>query len=141
MKKPTIITLPIVPPTTTHQAKKIIRAGKHASLADSKELKQVTSDYLTLLKPYQPDTPITGPVHLAIRFVWPYRKSEPRKNRCNLIPKTTKPDWDNMAKTLQDVMTKLGFWLDDAQVFSASVGKWWGYEPGITIVIQERRSA
>lgn len=141
MNEPVVITLPIVPPTKTHQDKKIVRIGKHSKLADTKELKQVTSDYLTLLQPYKPSRPFTGPVHLGFRFVFPYRKSEPKKNRVGLIAKTTKPDWDNMAKTLQDVMTKLLFWQDDAQVFSASVDKWWGEEPGITISIQsiERR--
>lgn len=136
MNKPTVIVLPIVPPTTTHQDKKIVRVGKYTKLADTKELKHVTSDYLTLLDPYKPAQPLTGPVHVGFRFVFPYRKSEPKKNRVGLIAKTTKPDWDNMAKTLQDVMTKLGFWLDDSQVFSASVAKWWGEEPGITIFIQ-----
>jgi len=137
MNKPMTIILPIVPPTKTHQNKKIVRIGKHARLADSKELKLVISDYLTLLKPYQPARPLTGPVSLKLDFVWPYRKSEPKKNRGGLIPKTTKPDWDNLAKTLQDVMTRLRFWDDDAQVYASSVGKWWGEEPQITITVQE----
>ena len=54
MNKPITIMLPIVPPTKTHQNKKIVNIGKHAKLADTKELKLVISDYLTLLKPYQP---------------------------------------------------------------------------------------
>ena len=79
MNKPITIMLPIVPPTKTHQNKKIVNIGKHAKLADTKELKLVISDYLTLLKP----------------------------------------------------------WEDDAQVYSASVEKWWGEEPQITITVQE----
>ena len=106
MNKPITIMLPIVPPTKTHQHKKIVNIGKHAKLADTKELKLVISDYLTLLKPYQPARPLT------------------------------KPDWDNLAKTLQDVLTRLRFWEDDAQVYSASVEKWWGEEPQITITIR-----
>ncbi|ANU61997.1 RusA family crossover junction endodeoxyribonuclease [Akkermansia muciniphila] len=137
MNKPITIMLPIVPPTKTHQNKKIVNIGKHAKLADTKELKLVISDYLTLLKPYQPARPLTGPVSLKLAFVWPYRKSEPKKKRIGLIPKTTKPDWDNLAKTLQDVLTRLRFWEDDAQVYSASVDKWWGEEPQITITVQE----
>lgn len=110
MNKPITIMLPIVPPTKTHQNKKIVNIGKHAKLADTKELKLVISDYLTLLKPYQPARPLTGPVSLKLAFVWPYRKSEPKKNRIGLIPKTTKPDWDNLAKTLQDVLRGSGSW-------------------------------
>lgn len=137
MSEPISIRLRVVPPTKTHQDKKIVRIGKHAKLADTKELKLVISDYLTLLKPYQPARPLTGPVSLKLSFVWPYRKSEPKRNRGGLIPKTTKPDWDNLAKTLQDAMTRLSFWEDDAQVYSASVEKNWGEEPQITITVWE----
>lgn len=45
MNKPITIMLPIVPPTKTHQNKKIVNIGKHAKLADTKELKLVISDY------------------------------------------------------------------------------------------------
>ena len=61
MNKPITIMLPIVPPTKTHQNKKIVNIGKHAKLADTKELKLVISDYLTLLKPYQPARAPAGP--------------------------------------------------------------------------------
>ena len=68
MNKPVVITLPIVPPTKTHQDKKIVRIGKHSKLADTKELKLVISDYLTLLNPYKPDgaCPSWIPVCLAL---------------------------------------------------------------------------
>ena len=137
MNKPITIMLPIVPPTKTHQNKKIVNIGKHAKLADTKELKLVISDYLTLLKPYQPARPLTGPVSPKQALGRPHPQSAPKKNRIGLIPKTTKPDWDNLAKTLQDVLTRLRFWEDDAQVYSASVDKWWGEEPQITITVQE----
>ena len=52
--------LPIVPPTKTHQNKKIVNIGKHAKLADTKELKLVISDYLTLLKPINRPGPCRG---------------------------------------------------------------------------------
>ena len=35
----------------------------------------------------------------------------------------TRPDCDNVAKLLIDCMTKLGFWLDDAQVARLRVSK------------------
>lgn len=134
------IHLPIVPPKTTHQAKKIVRIGGFSRLADKPELTEVISDYMSILRPYAPDKPITGAVVLKLEFVFPWRKSEPKKNRVlGRRPMTSKPDWDNLAKTLVDVMTKLGFWVDDSQIFSGHPVKWWGDDVGITIEFEEWR--
>lgn len=136
------IHLPVVPSKTTHQAKRIVRRGRYSSLADKPELVNVVNDYLTLLGPYAPEKPITGPVVMTIEFVFPWRKSESKKNRAmGKFPMTSKPDWDNLAKTLADVMTKLGFWIDDAQVFDGRSLKFWGDDVGITIEFEEWRSA
>ena len=51
--------------------------------------------------------------------------------------RTTKPDTDNLQKLLKDVMTKLGFWKDDALVCSELVEKFWADIPGIYIRIKE----
>ena len=39
--------------------------------------------------------------------------------------KTTKPDVDNMAKLLIDVMTECGYWHDDGQVSQLLLTKYW----------------
>lgn len=132
------IRLQIVPPKTTHQAKKIVRIGGFSKLADKPELVEVVSDYISLLRPYAPKKPIEGAVELHLEFVFPWRKSEPKKNRVNgKMPMTSKPDWDNMSKTITDVMTKLGFWRDDSQVTFGCVRKYWGDDVGITIKYRE----
>lgn len=51
--------------------------------------------------------------------------------------KTTKPDTDNLQKALKDIMTKLGYWKDDALVVSEVVEKFWAERPGIFIHIRE----
>jgi len=48
----------------------------------------------------------------------------------------TKPDTDNLQKMLKDVMTRLGFWQDDALVASDFCEKFWAELPGIYIKIQ-----
>ncbi|MEG1071977.1 MAG: RusA family crossover junction endodeoxyribonuclease, partial [Akkermansia sp.] len=104
-----IFFLPVVSPRTTHQAKKIVRVGGFTKLADKPELKAVVSDYMTLLRPYAPAKPIEGAIRIHLEFTFPWRKSEQKKNRAKgAIPMTSKPDWDNMAKTIVDVMVKLG---------------------------------
>lgn len=136
------IFLPIVPPKTTHQSKKIVRIGKFHKLADKPELTEVISDYMSLLQPYAPPRPLSGPIILDLEFVFPWRKSEPKRNRIlGKIPMTSKPDRDNMEKTLNDVMTKLGFWTDDAQIFDGRTSKYWGDNVGITIEFAEWRPA
>ena len=90
--------LPIVPPTKTHQNKKIVNIGKHAKLADTKELKLVISDYLTLLKPYQPanllDDDVRIPFHCpapdgaglpeaGLRLALPQERAEKKPDRAH----------------------------------------------------------
>lgn len=77
--------LPIVPPTKTHQNKKIVNIGKHAKLADTKELKLVISDYLTLLKPYQPARPLTGAglPEAGLRLALPQERAEKKPDRAH----------------------------------------------------------
>ena len=50
--------------------------------------------------------------------------------------RTTKPDTDNLQKLLKDVMTKLGFWRDDALVASEVIEKFWADVPGIFIRVE-----
>lgn len=42
-----------------------------------------------------------------------------------------------MVKTLKDVMTRMGFWIDDAQVACEQVSKLWDTEPRIEIEISQ----
>jgi len=50
--------------------------------------------------------------------------------------KYTKPDTDNLIKLLKDVMSKHGFWHNDAQVASEITEKFWASTPGIFISVE-----
>ena len=41
----------------------------------------------------------------------------------NGMPKSTRPDTDNLVKLLKDVMTKCGYWWDDSQVAYETISK------------------
>jgi len=41
---------------------------------------------------------------------------------------TSKPDADNLAKAVMDVLTRLGAWTDDALVWDLSVKRRWNTE-------------
>lgn len=84
------------------------------------------------LKPFKPKEPISGPIAVHISWYFPTDKKKDFYQ-----PKTTKPDVDNMAKGLLDVMTHMGFWKDDNQVCRLTLMKFWAprNEAGIEIQV------
>ena len=76
---------------------------------------------------------ITGPVAVALTFWMPRPKSHLRKDG-TVKPSapeghTQKPDVDNLAKAVLDVLTDLRAWEDDAQVHSLSITREWVANP------------
>lgn len=125
--------IPMIPPTVTHQDKKIrafMRGGKPcAVLHDSERLKTVKQKFHAYLAPHRPPQPLTGPVRLVVKWIFP------ADGHGSGEWKTTKPDTDNMQKALKDTMTRLHYWQDDAQVASEIVEKFWGNPCGIFVQI------
>lgn len=101
-------------PKTTSQAKKINTAT--GSVFDSNGLKDAKATYESHLAKYAPKKPLCGA--LGIEFIFCYEAKPP-----HLVgePYTQKPDWDNAAKVLQDVLAKLNFLKDDKQIVQARV--------------------
>lgn len=132
--------LPITPPKATSQS-----AGKRMAIINgrpmffkNKAAAGAEHDYLVLCAPHKPASPIAGPVRLKVDFVFPWRKSEPKKRiALGRVPMTSKPDCSNAIKALEDCLTKLGYWNDDGQVADLHVTKAWGDRVGIYISIQE----
>ena len=128
------------PPKATHQAS--LRIMKRADgtqfvgkFAKSKG-KAAQNDLMTMLRPHAPQTSLKGPIACEITWVYPWRKSETKRNRAKcLMPCDTRPDCDNLCKMLFDAMTRLGFWDDDSQIFSVGFRKYWGDVPGIYVTI------
>lgn len=130
--------LAIVPPKATSQT-----AGKRIAIIRGKPMffknqkaQSAENDLTLLASRHAPEKPMEGPIHLEVAFSWPWRASEPKKNRLQgAMAHTSKPDCSNAIKMLEDVLTKLRFWNDDNQVASLRVTKWWSDEPGITVTI------
>lgn len=118
------------PPTTTAQMKKIgIMRGKPYVYAPS-SVASAKNELKVHLSPFVPPLPLSGPISLSVTWLFP------RGKHAHLEYRTTKPDTDNLEKLLKDVMTELGFWLDDAQVVIEHTEKLWSDEPtGISIEI------
>lgn len=129
--------LNIVPPKATSQTKRLVMVGGKPRFFPKKEHSAAEQDLLNLCMPYRPESPMTGALVLTVHFVFPWRKSESKRNMAlGRRPMDKRPDCDNLVKLVADVLTKLHFWGDDSQVSDLRVTKAWGDHPGIAIEIK-----
>ena len=130
------------PPKSTHQSGMRIMRRKDGTqfvgkFANSKA-KAAQDSLYALLMEHRPSRSMDGPLFLQVQWVYPWRKSEPKKNRAKGFRWCdTRPDADNIMKMLKDCMTRVGFWVDDSQIARLFVEKQWGECPGIHITITE----
>ena len=125
------------PPTVTHQDKELhayLANGKpRATLHDSAELRVARAKLHAYLAPHRPEAPAAGAVRLTVKWCFDRTGTAHADGEW----RTTRPDTDNLEKTLKDVMTELGWWRDDAQVASEICEKFWASVPGIWIRWEE----
>lgn len=121
----------IIPPTKTHQEKQVRIVKGKPIFYEPAELKAVRAKLEAHLAKHVPEQKYTGAVRLLTKWCFPITG-----DRNDGQWKTTKPDTDNMVKTLKDVMTKLGYWTDDSLVASEIIEKFWATVPGIYIKIE-----
>lgn len=121
--------LDLVPPTTTHQQKKIANRNGKTVVYEPPRLKAARELLALHLKLHRPKEPFAGPVRLMVRWCFP-------RGRHKEGWKTTRPDTDNLQKLLKDCMTDAGFWKDDALVAAETVEKVWADRPGIYIRVE-----
>ena len=132
-----IFHLPIVPPKATSQTKRLVMVGGRPRFFAKKEHQSAENDLTLLCAPHAPAMPLQGPVSLRVDFVFPWRKSEPKRRLAlGKVPNDSRPDCDNLVKLVGDVLTKLQFYKDDGQVSDLHVTKAWGDAVGISISIQ-----
>ncbi len=120
--------LPMIPPTATHQEKKVAVVKGKPVHYDPPDVKAARSKLTTHLAQHQPRRPMRGPVQLLVKWGFPLRGDHQDGEY-----KTSKPDTDNLIKLLKDCMTEVGFWKNDAQVASEINEKFWAKVPGIYI--------
>ena len=91
---------------------------------------------IDLFKDHRPPEPFEGPLRVEITIVWPWKKSETKKNRARgFLWSDKRPDISNIIKRFEDVLTLLRFWNDDSQIAWETVKKGWGDNPGIGLAI------
>ena len=120
----------MVPPTVTHQEKKVgVKNGKPV-FYEPQELADAREKLTAHLSKHVPKKYTSG-VRLIVKWCFPKGRHKNGEYR------TTKPDTDNLQKLLKDCMTKCGYWEDDALVASEVSEKFWADTPGIFIRIEE----
>lgn len=135
-----------VPPKHTAQASskilKNFKTGKYfVGKQENSLAAQAKNELIALMAQYAPEKPLDGPLELVVRWRYPFRASEPKKNRVAGVRFCdTRPDVDNICKLLLDCMTRLGFWQDDSQVARLEFGKYWAEQPGIGIEINQLKN-
>lgn len=93
-------------PTATAQQR---RHGANGRTWRSKGLTLAIATWRAALEQYAPEKPFEGPVKLCLSLHYHGKCKEP-------CYKVTRPDLDNTAKVVTDVMTSVGFWKDDNQI-------------------------
>lgn len=88
-------------------------------------------------KRHAPAQPLDGPIRLDLTFVAPWRASESKQIRSlGERAKDTKPDLDNLAKQVCDILESLGFYKNDAQISDLHLSKRWGPEPRLDVRVE-----
>lgn len=102
-----------------------------------KEIEQAEKLLAAQLAPFRPAAPFQGPLKLVAEWTFPWRTSEPKKNRAaGWMFKDTAPDCGNSNKALEDVMQREGFFINDSQLAFVTMIKFWGDRPGIKITLE-----
>ena len=83
---------------------------------------------------------LVGPLELRVRFVFPYLKGTAKRvtRLGTLIPKATRPDWDNLGKALCDALVGV-VCADDGLYVKVTVSKYLGPEPGAEVEVEEAK--
>jgi len=82
--------------------------------------------------------PIDEPVRVCVAAYFPIPQSWPKKKKehaqYHTVPVVTKPDCDNIIKSILDGLNGIAF-VDDKQVFALSISKYYSINPRTEISI------
>lgn len=125
--------MPMKPPTTTHQQKKVMIQNGKPIFYEPEDLKAARAKLMAHLGQHVPERKFKGPIRLMAKWCFPLTKGKQDGQF-----KDTKPDNGNSNKLLEDCMEELGYFeKGDAQIASLIVEHFWASVPGIFIRIEE----
>jgi Holliday junction resolvase RusA-like endonuclease len=117
------------------------RRGNRAAVYDPGTAIDWKSLIAIAARPYIPQKPIDAPIKIRIQYFLPRPKRLMRAKDSNeALPHTGKPDIDNLNKATFDILTQIGMWKDDSQIFENYSVKLYHSKdgrPGAVITISE----
>lgn len=122
----------MIPPTTTHQQKKVTEKNSTIYFYEPEKLKAARQKLMAYLSQHVPDKTYNCGIRVIVKWCFPTTKKYK-----NGMYKITKPDIDNLQKLLYDCMSDLKFWKDDQLVASVVHEKFHADITGIYIRIEE----
>jgi Holliday junction resolvase RusA-like endonuclease len=122
----------MVPPTVTHNDL-VVREGRGGRryIGKSDRLREAEDAICARLARMAPERPMTGPVEVEVRVCFPAGEAHGQGE-----PMTSKPDVDNVLKTLLDCMVRVGIIEDDRRVVSLTALKAWMDPPGFWLRVR-----
>jgi Holliday junction resolvase RusA-like endonuclease len=132
-----------VPPTITAQQKGATVRGRRVHFYTKESQRSAEEELQFRFLPYRPASPMDGPLAAIVIFTHLWRRQDLTRKGVRAadaptwIPCDTRPDADNMAKALMDVLGKIGFYRNDSQIADLRIIKGWGQRPGIGIDLRE----
>lgn len=131
LAKSVCFTVPGIPVAQPRQRHRILSAGGRTFAQNYTPSKSPVNEFKAAVKMAWQDCDeemYSGPLVLRIVATFPRPASLTRKKKPNpRIPKISKPDADNLAKSVCDALNGLAF-KDDSQVYQLTVEKWIGAE-------------
>lgn len=103
----------------------------------TKKIKRNAASLALYARRHCPDPPLEGPLRVSYVVTYPYLKRHTKRERAaGPIPKDARPDVDQLAKQLNDVLEAVGFFRDDGQIAQLHVSKRWGAMPGVWVAVE-----
>lgn len=110
--------------------------GGHATIYTPAKTREAENLFAARAMAYAPETPLAGPISMTLRLIFPFPASMPKKRKIDGMPHVTKPDADNVIKSILDALQGV-FFLDDKQVYALTVTKEYGPVPQTCVVITD----
>lgn len=120
--------------------------GRHATAYKDPKQRGREDELRFYLMQNRPPEPWTGPILLGLKMFFPipasWSKRRKEQARMGLIAHTTKPDYSNCEKHLEDVGNGI-LWVDDSQIRGPipdyEAGKFYSDRPGWEVVVKKWR--
>lgn len=122
-------------PGTAGSKRASVRGGKAVIFSDSKKIAPWRQDVVAAARAAMPAgwVPMSGPIVLVLTFWLPRPKGAPKTT--DILPKGGL-DIDKLMRGTADAMTNAGVWVDDSQVVSAHLFKFYSVGPDLEKIYQ-----